>query len=344
MQRGAYGFLLPPGRFHNNSTPHHRDQGPQPPHHSAPPPHAGYGSKPYATAGISCRAAFFAAPRLPTAGDADRRSQSLDATALTGRFHTAPLDALPLPRYGEDPKPTCSEQAQLCHGAAGTVVPPIQKKGGGYLDRAFVCWISPRSMMTSAEAVAPLDVSRVRVVLSRIIFRGMLFVMGTIAIAMYRLIPNKNVTWAFCKMQARNLMRLCGVRVHMRGLEHLGAGPYIFTPNHQSHFDIAALLGYLPGNNRFAAKKEMFSEPVLGAALRTLGMLPIDRQNPMEAIEILRRLKTDDYSTIIFPEGTRSRDGTLLPFKKGPFIAAIGLGIPVVPVACKGTQQVMPKG
>lgn len=172
----------------------------------------------------------------------------------------------------------------------------------------------------------------------------MLFASGLIAVAMYRLIDDKNVTWRFAKAQARNLSRLCGVRVNVRGLERLGRGPYMFTPNHQSHFDIAALLGYLPGNNRFAAKKEMFNEPVLGTVLRTMGMIPIDRENPLEAIQLLNQLVVDEFSTIIFPEGTRSRDGNLLPFKKGPFIAAIHLGVPVVPVVCKGTREVMPKG
>jgi len=189
---------------------------------------------------------------------------------------------------------------------------------------------------------APLP--RARAFVNRVIFRGMLFTMGAIAMVMYRVIRDKNVTWAFAKAQARNLARLCGVKVHIRGLERLGPGPYIFAPNHQSHFDIAALLGYLPGNNRFAAKKEMFDEPVLGAVLRTMGMIPIDRDNPLEAIEQLNQLKLDNYSVIIFPEGTRSRDGSLLLFKKGPFVAAIHLGVPVVPVVCKGTRAVMPRG
>lgn len=197
---------------------------------------------------------------------------------------------------------------------------------------------------TESQVLAAVPATRARVVLNRIIFRGMLFTMGAIAVAMYRLVRNKNVTWAFAKVQARNLSRLCGVRVRVRGLEHLGAGPYMFTPNHTSHFDIAALLGYLPGNNRFAAKKEMFSQPILGAVLRTMGMIPIDRDNPLEAIELLNQLKLDQFSTIIFPEGTRSRDGNLLPFKKGPFVAAIHLGVPIVPVVCKGTTEVMPKG
>lgn len=207
--------------------------------------------------------------------------------------------------------------------------------------------VIPLQTRSPSEAVvlAPsVEASRLRTVVNRLLFRGMLFTMGAIAVAMYRVIRDKNVTWRFAKAQARNLARLCGVKVRVRGLEHLGPGPYMFTPNHQSHFDIAALLGYLPGNNRFAAKKEMFNEPVLGAVLRTMGMIPIDRENPLEAIQMLNQLNTGGYSTIIFPEGTRSRDGNLLPFKKGPFVAAIHLGVPIVPVVCKGTQQVMPKG
>jgi len=172
----------------------------------------------------------------------------------------------------------------------------------------------------------------------------MLFTMGAIAVVLYRVVRDKTVTWGFAKAQARNLARMCGVRVKVRGLEHLGAGPYLFAPNHQSHFDIAALLGYLPGINRFAAKKEMFDEPILGAVLRTMGMIPIDRDNPLDAIERLNRLKLANTSVIIFPEGTRSRDGRLLPFKKGVFVAAIHLGVPIVPVVCKGTQAIMPRG
>jgi 1-acyl-sn-glycerol-3-phosphate acyltransferase len=170
----------------------------------------------------------------------------------------------------------------------------------------------------------------------------MLFASGAIAIALYRV--NRPLTWRFAKLQARNLIRLCGTRVTIRGLERLGDGPYIFAPNHQSHFDIAALLGYLPGCNRFAAKRETFDEPLLGAVLRTMGMIPIDRDEPLASIERLKQLQLDGFSVIIFPEGTRSADGALLPFKKGPFVAAIYLGVPVVPVVCKGTNRIMPKG
>jgi len=184
---------------------------------------------------------------------------------------------------------------------------------------------------------------RWRIVVNRILFRGMLFTMGAIAVGIYRF--DRRLAWRFAKAQARNLARMCGVRVEIRGLDRLPKdGALMFTPNHQSHFDIAALLGYLPGFNRFAAKRELFNEPILGMVLRTMGMIAIDRDNPVDAIEQLSQLKTDGYSTIIFPEGKRSRDGQLLPFKKGPFVAAIHLGVPVVPVVCKGTRRIMPKG
>jgi 1-acyl-sn-glycerol-3-phosphate acyltransferase len=196
------------------------------------------------------------------------------------------------------------------------------------------------SSSTLVAEIAP--PTRFRVFLNRLIFRGMLFASGAVAIALYRI--SKPLTWRFARLQARNLIRLCGARVSVSGLERLGEGPYVFAPNHQSHFDIAALLGYLPGRNRFAAKREMFSEPVLGAVLRTMGMVPVDRDDSAASIERLNRLTLDGFSLIIFPEGTRSRDGQLLPFKKGAFVAAISLGVPLVPVVCKGTARIMPAG
>jgi len=196
------------------------------------------------------------------------------------------------------------------------------------------------SVPDSASLARPLP--RLRVFVNRFIFRAMLFASGAAAIGLYQL--NRRLAWRFAKLQARNLVRLCGVRVRVRGLEHLPPGPCVFTPNHQSHFDIAALLGFLPGNNRFAAKKQLFKEPVLGAVMRTLGMIPIDRDDTAASIEHLRALRERRQSIIIFPEGTRSQDGRLLPFKKGAFVAAIELQVPIVPVVCKGTTEVMPKG
>jgi 1-acyl-sn-glycerol-3-phosphate acyltransferase len=198
--------------------------------------------------------------------------------------------------------------------------------------------------MSSADAalLSAAEPTRFRIALNRFLFRAMLFSSGLVAIALYRV--SRPLTWRFAKLQARNLMRICGVRVRVRGREHLGAGPYVFAPNHQSHFDIAALLGLLPGVTRFAAKREMFAEPVLGAVLRTMGMIAIDRDDSSASIERLRRVTLDGGSLVIFPEGTRSPNGELLPFRKGAFATAIQLGVPIVPVVCKGTTRIMPKG
>ena len=197
-------------------------------------------------------------------------------------------------------------------------------------------------MPADAAVVSAAEPTRLRVALNRFLFRAMLFSCGLVAIGLYQL--SRPLAWRWAKLQARNLMRLCGVRVNVRGREHLGKGPYIFAPNHQSHFDIAALLGLLPGTTRFAAKREMFAEPILGAVLRTMGMIAIDRDDPLASIERLQRVTLDGGSLVIFPEGTRSPDGELLPFRKGAFVAAIHLGVPIVPVVCKGTTRIMPKG
>ncbi|MFN8641330.1 MAG: lysophospholipid acyltransferase family protein [Candidatus Binatia bacterium] len=197
-------------------------------------------------------------------------------------------------------------------------------------------------MSADAALLRAAEPTRFRVAFNRFLFRAMLFSSGLVAIGLYRV--NRPLSWRFAKLQARNLMRLCGVRVRVRGLEQLASGPYLFAPNHQSHFDIAALLGLLPGVTRFATKREMFAEPILGAVIRTMGMIPIDRDDAVASIARLQRVTLDGGSLVIFPEGTRSPDGELLPFRKGAFATAIQLGVPIVPVVCKGTTRIMPKG
>lgn len=184
-----------------------------------------------------------------------------------------------------------------------------------------------------------------RVSLNRQIFRGMLVAVSASVVASDRLGVPRSIIWRYSKVQARNLCRMLGVSVTIRGGELVEeGGPFLFTPNHRSHFDIAALLGYLPGPNRFASKRELFDDRVLGTVMRTLGMLPVDRDDPMQSIEVLNRATKGGSSIIIFPEGTRNPGSGLLPFKKGAFVAAIEMGRPVVPVILKGTREVMPKG
>jgi 1-acyl-sn-glycerol-3-phosphate acyltransferase len=203
--------------------------------------------------------------------------------------------------------------------------------------------VSSASDETALEA-ATASPSRGRVFANRIIFRGMLFTMGTIAVLLHAIFRNEELTWRFARAQARNLARMLGVRVKVRGLEHLHGRACVIVANHESHFDIAAILGFLPGINRFTAKKELFREPVLGAVMRTMGMIPIDREHPEKTVARLRGLRADGHSLVFFPEGTRSRGGVLGPFKKGAFVTAMELGLPIVPVACRGGASIMPAG
>jgi len=173
----------------------------------------------------------------------------------------------------------------------------------------------------------------------------MLVGMAAAAVAIHRITGNQPLAWEFAKARARTLEWMLGVRVTVTGLEHLrGAGPFVYTPNHQSHLDILALLAHLPGAVRFAAKRSLWRHAVVGAVLDSLGMVPIDRDNTADAMAAMNEVRNDGQSFVVFPEGTRSRDGRLGEFKKGAFVLAIRLGLPVVPVVCRGTRRLMPRG
>jgi 1-acyl-sn-glycerol-3-phosphate acyltransferase len=141
---------------------------------------------------------------------------------------------------------------------------------------------------------------------------------------------------------------MSGVAVTLEGVENLAADrSYIFAANHQSQFDIFVLQGYLPYNFRWLAKKELFQVPVWGAAMKKAGYIPVDRSHGRQALKSLdeaaKRI-AEGTSVIIFPEGTRSRDGKLQPFKAGGMVLAIKAGVELVPVAISGTFAILPKG
>jgi 1-acyl-sn-glycerol-3-phosphate acyltransferase len=143
------------------------------------------------------------------------------------------------------------------------------------------------------------------------------------------------------------LLRASGARVHYHGLERTrGALPCLFVANHQSSVDIWALLRVMPTRARFVAKQELFRIPLFGRILAATGFVPIDRGNRAEAIRSLDRAARavrSGRSLVLFPEGTRSRDGRLQPFKKGAFHLALRSGAPIVPVAIAGSFAVMPR-
>jgi 1-acyl-sn-glycerol-3-phosphate acyltransferase len=143
------------------------------------------------------------------------------------------------------------------------------------------------------------------------------------------------------------ILRTTGVHVEVSGLEQLEPGrTYIFVSNHQSIYDIPVLFASVPYQLRIIAKESLGRVPFLGWHLRRTGHLLVDRRNP-DRTGILRRWKalvSEGLSLIIFPEGTRSADGQLGPFKAGSFLLAVEAQLPIVPLSVEGSRHVMLKG
>lgn len=151
--------------------------------------------------------------------------------------------------------------------------------------------------------------------------------------------------WLWC----HTLLKVLGIRVRVlaEALPEKGKN-YVFMANHQSQLDIPVLESLLkPYNIRFLAKKSLFDIPFFGWGIRALGYVPVEREDPKEGLKSLlacvERLK-EGVSLIVFPEGTRSPNGELLPFKTAGFLIPIKAGVPVCPVAIWGTFRILPKG
>lgn len=147
---------------------------------------------------------------------------------------------------------------------------------------------------------------------------------------------------------AKIAVRLTGTKVETRGLDNIDpSGTYIFMSNHVSNLDGAILFVRIPRRTSILAKKELWRVPVLGWAFTLASIVPVDRSNREAAIESIHRageVMRQGTNMMVFPEGTRSLDGRLLPFKKGPFHLALETGFPIVPVTVLGTFEMMPKG
>ncbi len=177
---------------------------------------------------------------------------------------------------------------------------------------------------------------------------GSIALFGPIVITIARITGNENWIYKPVGLFIRAGLAMAGVRVDVVGLEHLDpGGTYLFTPNHQSLIDVPVLWTYLGRNIGYLAKKELFRNPVLRYGLPVIGVVPVDRRNTAAAVRSARLAAQNlrrGKSYVVYPEGTRSPDGRLLPFKKGAFIMAMDAGVPVVPVTVSGGTAVMPKG
>ncbi len=170
-------------------------------------------------------------------------------------------------------------------------------------------------------------------------------VLGTISL-LSTLVDRRGYTAHGCaRIWARLILITTGVRVTRQGeLPPVGTS-YVFASNHQSIYDIPVILWTLPNQLRIIAKASLGSFPFLGWHLRLSGHLLVDRENPGASVfKKMQRMIGQGASLIIFPEGTRSRDGKVGRFKGGVFLLAIESGLPIVPISVSGTRHVMLKG
>ena len=185
------------------------------------------------------------------------------------------------------------------------------------------------------------------VIVAAAIFTTLLGVVAIVA-GLLRIQDRPNGVYDFVPRKwSRIMLWAAGARVTVHGMEELVPGePHIFVSNHLSWFDVPALAAYLP-RYKFVAKAQLFKVPVFGPAIRSVGMIPIERENRKAAFEsykVAAQKIQEGNSVVVYPEGTRGSSYPLRPFKKGPFVLAIAAGVRIVPVLLHGTLEVFGKG
>jgi 1-acyl-sn-glycerol-3-phosphate acyltransferase len=171
-------------------------------------------------------------------------------------------------------------------------------------------------------------------------------ILGTVAIILMNFMKPKTVSFLCGVTWAKINSYLTPVFVKVIGRENINKKKsYVIVSNHQSQYDILVIYGWLLQDIKWVMKKELRKIPVFGKACEKLEHIYIDRSDHASAVESLENAKKkiiNGTSAMFFPEGTRSRDGSLLPFKKGAFKMAIDLGVPMLPITITGTKNVLP--
>lgn len=158
---------------------------------------------------------------------------------------------------------------------------------------------------------------------------------------------NPNPMYGAAMKACRVARGIGGMKVHAEGLENIPQGVCIFVANHASNLDPLALFPSIPRRLSVLIKDDILRIPILSFGMRLVRFVPIrrgDRDSIAHSVEACREVLREGLSLVIFPEGTRSRDGHMRPFKKGAFVLGIETGVPIVPVSIEGTRALLPAG
>jgi 1-acyl-sn-glycerol-3-phosphate acyltransferase len=171
---------------------------------------------------------------------------------------------------------------------------------------------------------------------------------GLIGIPWALLTGDINPLYRWSMWIVRAGLKLARIRIEVTGREHIPARACIFMGNHVSNLDPPIILPLLPFRSAFFIKRSLLRIPLVGYGMRLAGFIPVNRDGRPEAarasVQEASRVLASGVNISIFPEGTRSRNGKLLAFKKGPFYLAKESGSPIVPMSIWGTEHMMSKG
>ena len=200
--------------------------------------------------------------------------------------------------------------------------------------------------------MSPFAVSRTTVSMIRTflvyIFLGLGVVLALPWFVLWTLLMGNPDAMYWFSMRANAIaIRMAGIRVHVEGLQNIPAGVCVFASNHASNLDPMVFFPAIPRRISVLIKKELMQIPILAAGMRAAHFVPVDRADRDAAaasVDLAVRYLHEGLSFAVFAEGTRSPDGRMRPFKKGAVLMAIQGGVPIVPVAVIGTQNLMRKG
>ncbi len=171
---------------------------------------------------------------------------------------------------------------------------------------------------------------------------------GSVSLILGPLTPQRRACLWAMRTWSRSCLRFLRISVDVQGLDNVPDGGFAYASNHQSLLDTLLLAATLPGDVKWAVKRSLMTIPFLGWHLWLAGHVVVDRgggrRAAVSAVDRFARVLREGKPLLAFPEGTRSKDGQVKPFKKGLFYAAARVGVPVVPVAVHGTGAVMGKG